>query len=155
MASSAPKKGNPELAAALRMLKRLQEKHQGVVEAGDLSDNHRILLMDAGFLQPIMKGWYMCGNPHDGAGDTTSWYATFWAFVSGYLGKRFGKRYCLNAEASLMLHTGNTTVPRQVTCVSVESGASTVNLPFNTSLLVYPDPKKVLVSSPLCKSRRT
>lgn len=143
MASSAPKKGNPELAAALRMLKRLQEKHQGVVEAGDLSDNHRILLMDAGFLQPIMKGWYMCGNPHDGAGDTTSWYATFWAFVSGYLGKRFGKRYCLNAEASLMLHTGNTTVPRQVTCVSVESGASTVNLPFNTSLLVYPDPKKV------------
>lgn len=143
MSSPAPKKGNPELAAALRVLKRLQEKHHGVVEATDLSDNHRVLLMDAGFLQPIMKGWYVCGNPRDGAGDTTSWYATFWAFVSGYLGKRFGKRYCLNAEASLMLHTGNTTVPRQVTCVTVESGASTVNLPFNTSLLVYPEPRNV------------
>jgi hypothetical protein len=90
-----------------------------------------------------MKGWYVCGNPNDGVGDTTSWYATFWAFVSGYLGKRFGKRYCLNPEASLLLHTGNTTVPRQVTCVTIESGNSKVELPFGTSLLVYPTPKNV------------
>ncbi len=137
------KKGNPELAAALRALKRLQEKHHGVVEASDLSENHRALLVDTGFLRPIMKGWYMCGNPRDGAGDTTSWYATYWAFVSGYLSKRFGKRYCLNPEASLLLHTGNTTVPRQVTCVTIESGSSKVDLPFSTSLLVYPQPKNV------------
>ena len=143
MNQSAAKKGNPELASALRTLKRLQEKHHGVVESSDLSDEHRLLLVDAGFLRPVMKGWYVCGNPRDAAGDTTSWYATFWAFVSGYLGKRFGKRYCLNPEASLMLHTGNTTVPRQVTCVTIESGSSTVDLPFSTSLLVYPQPKNV------------
>jgi hypothetical protein len=143
MASSAEKKGNPELAAALRVLKRLQEKHQGVVEANDLTNEQRALLTDTGFLRPIMKGWYVCRNPGDRDGDTTSWYATYWAFVSGYLSKRFGKRYCLNAEASLMLHTGNTTVPRQVTCVTIDSGTSKVDLPHSTSLLIYPAPKNV------------
>ena len=143
MIQAAAKKGNPELAAALRVLKRLQEKHQGVVEASDLSERQRGLLTGTGFLRPIMKGWYVCGNPRDGAGDSTSWHATFWAFLSGYLGKRFGKRYCLNPEASLMLHTGNATVPRQVTCVTVESGNSKVDLPFSTSLLIYPQPRNV------------
>jgi uncharacterized membrane protein len=90
-----------------------------------------------------MKGWYICSSPSDNDADTTAWYAFFWAFVSGYLGKRFGKRYCLNPEASLMLHTGNTTVPRQVTCVTIDSGTSKVDLPFNTSLLVYPDKNRV------------
>ena len=110
-------KGNPTLVAALKTLKRLQEKHDGVVEASDLKDDEqRILLVETGFLRPVMKGWYICSSPSDNDADTTAWYASFWAFVSGYLGKRFGKRYCLNPETSLMLHTGNTNVPRQVTC---------------------------------------
>ncbi len=137
-------KGRPTLAVALKTLKRLQEKHNGVVESSDIkSDEQRIALVDTGFLRPVMKGWYICGSPSDNDGDTTAWYASFWAFVSGYLGKRFGKRYCLNPEASLMLHTGNTTVPRQVTCVTIDSGTSKVDLLFDTSLLVYPDKNRV------------
>ena len=137
-------KGNPTLTAALRALKRLQEKHNGVVESSDFKDDaQRAVLVDTGFLRPVMKGWYICSSPSDNDGDTTAWYASFWAFVSGYLSKRFGKRYCLNPEASLMLHTGNTTVPRQVTCVTIDSGTSTVNLPFDTSMLVYPDKNRV------------
>ena len=137
-------KGNPTLAAALKTLKRLQEKHNGVIETSDIKrDEQRVELVDTGFLKPVMKGWYICASPSDNDGDTTAWYASFWAFVSGYLGKRFGKRYCLNPEASLMLHTGNTTVPRQVTCVTIDSGTSKVDLPFDTSLLVYPDKKRV------------
>ena len=140
------KKGNSELAATLRVLKKLQEKHHGVVEAGDLTERQRSLLLDIGFLKPVMKGWYICGNPEDQDGDTTFWCATFWAFVSGFLGQRFGKRYCLNPEASLMLHTGNTTVPRQVTAVTIDSGSTKYDLPFSTSLLVYPQPKNVPAS---------
>lgn len=90
-----------------------------------------------------MKGWYICADPAEDRGDSTAWYASFWAFLSGYLAKRFGKRYCLNPEASLLLHTGNTAVPRQVVAVARQTGAKTLSLPFGTSLLLYQDTKRV------------
>lgn len=138
-----PVTGNTLLTEALKALKRLQDKHHGVVESKDLSDAHRAALVEVGFLRLVMKGWYICSNPNDQDGDSTAWYASFWPFISGYLSKRFGKRYCLNPEASLLLHTGNTTVPVQVTAVTKEGGTTVINLPFNTSLLVYPDDKRV------------
>lgn len=134
---------NAKMAAALRALQRLQDKHQGVVESKDLNDGHRDLLVSTGFLKPVIKGWFICGNPRDLPGDTTSWYASYWSFLSGYLTKRFGKRYCLNPEASLLLHTGSTTVPKQLTVVGKQGGSQVVKLPFDTSILIYPDEKRV------------
>ncbi len=131
------------LADALRTLKKLQDKHHGVLQSRDIAADQRALLQEAGFLRPVMKGWYFCSNPGDKEGDNTVWYASFWAFTSGYLAKRFGKRYCLNPEASLLLHTGNTTIPRQVTAATKDSGTSVVRLPFDTSLLVYPEERNV------------
>ncbi|MCX8518151.1 MAG: cell filamentation protein Fic, partial [Rhodoferax sp.] len=132
-----------QLANALQLLKRLQDKHHGVLESADIAPPQRAVLLEAGFLRPVIKGWYLCANPLDQAGDSTVWYASFWAFVSGYLAKRFGKRYCLNPETSLLLHTGNSTIPRQVTVVTKDGGTSVVGLPFDTSLLLYPDEKRV------------
>ena len=141
--STSRQAGAPVLAAALRVLKRLQDKHHGVVEFSDLTDEHRAVLVRTGFLRPVMKGWYLCGNPADGEGDSTIWYASYWAFISGYLAKRFNKRYCLNPEASLLLHTGNTAVPVQVTAVAKDGGTTVLDLPFHTSLLVYADERRV------------
>ncbi len=135
-------KPNQKLAEALKALKRLQDKHHGVVESGDLKDSHRAILVEEGFLRQVMKGWYLCANPYEREGDSTAWYASFWSFLSGYLGKRFGKRYCLNAEASLLLHTRGTVVPRQVTVIATEGGTSVLALPHDTSLLIYSDEKK-------------
>jgi len=85
-------KPNEKLAEALRALKKLQSKYSGVVESRDLKDAHRVILLDEGFLRQVMKGWYVCSNPRDTKGDSTAWYASFWSFLAGYLGKRFGKR---------------------------------------------------------------
>ena len=50
-------KGNSTLTAALKALKRLQEKHNGVVEASDFKDDaQRAVLVDTGFVRPVMKG---------------------------------------------------------------------------------------------------
>jgi fido (protein-threonine AMPylation protein) len=134
---------NGKLAEALRALKRLQAKHNGVIESGDLKDAHRVILVDEGFLRQVMKGWYVCSNPRDREGDSTAWYASFWSFVSGYLRKRFGKRYCLNVDASLLLHTQSTIIPKQVTAITKESGTSVLNLPHDNSLLIYPDERNI------------
>lgn len=121
----------------------MQDKHGGVIESKDLLEEHRSILVGTGFLRPVMKGWYICANPRDNEDDSTAWHASFWAFLSGYLSKRFGKRYCLNPEASLLIQTGNTVVPRQVVVTAKEGGARVLNLPFGTSLLIYPDEKRV------------
>jgi len=136
-------KPNEKLAGALRALKRLQDKHNGVIESRDLKEAHRAILVEEGFLRQIMKGWYVCANPRDREGDSTAWYASFWSFLSGYLGKRFGKRYCLNVEASLLLHTRSTVIPRQITVIAKEGGASVLDLPHDTSLLIYTGEKNV------------
>jgi hypothetical protein len=136
-------KPNQKLADALKSLKRLQEKHRGVIDSGDLKEAQRVLLVEEGFLRPVMKGWYVCANPLDRDGDSTAWYASFWSFLAGYLGKRFGKRYCLNVEASLLLHTRSTVIPQQVTVIAREGGTSVLDLPHGTSLLIYPDEKAI------------
>lgn len=134
---------DPKMVAALKLLKKLQDKHSGVVETSDIPEDSRSLLVSTGFLRPVSKGWYVCSNPKDSLGDSTSWYASFWPFLSGYLRKRFGKRYCLNPEASLLLQTGGTVIPRQVIAVTKESGNFVLNLPFDTSLAIYQDERRV------------
>jgi hypothetical protein len=125
------------LAKALAALKKLQDKQSGIVESGDLAEEHRALLVDVGFLRQVMKGWYFCTSPNDDPGDSTAWYGSFWAFVGVYLRKRFGNRYCLSPDASLRLHTGNTAVPSQVIVTAKEGGTLKLDLPFDTSLLIY------------------
>jgi hypothetical protein len=134
---------NRKLASALQRLKRLQGEQGGVVESADLSDLQRRLLVEQGFLRPVVKGWYVCALPAAAPGDSTAWYATYWAFLGGYLRKRFGKRYCLNPEASLLLQTGDTVVPRQVVVATRLGGSNTLELPHGTSLLLYRDEARV------------
>lgn len=134
---------NLKRASALKALKRLQDKQDGVVESADLSEVQRKLLVDQRFLRPVVKGWYLCANPADTPGDITVWYASFWAFLAGYLRKRFGKRYCLNPEASLLLQTGNTVVPRRIVIATKLGGSNTLELPHGTSLLLYQDETRV------------
>lgn len=134
---------NLKLSAALKALQRLQDKHEGVVESADLARAHRRLLTGAGFLRPVIKGWYICANPSDAPGDSTVWFASFWAFLSGYLAKRLGKRYCLNPEASLLLHTGHTVVPPRVVAATKLGGNNVLRLPHSTSLLMYQDEARV------------
>src|SRR5476649_455835 len=132
-----------KLAAALIALKKLEHKNKGVVESKDLRNEQRTILVSTGFLRRVIKGWYICTNPRDSDDVSTAWYASFWPFLSGYLSKRFRKRYCLNPEASLFLQTGSTLVPRQVVVTTNEGGGGVLNLPFGTSLLFYPDEKRV------------
>ena len=102
-----------KLAQSLEVLRNLQTA-EGAIRARDLSRTHRERLLRNGFLQEVIKGWYIPSRPDEVKGESTAWYASFWRFCGAYLEARFGVRWCLSPEQSLSLHAGNWTVPGQL-----------------------------------------
>ncbi|WP_380058936.1 Fic family protein (plasmid) [Falsihalocynthiibacter sp. SS001] len=128
--ATAPEK----LADALQALNTLQEQGQVALRSSDLSRTHRERLMKSGFLKEIMKGWYISSRPNESIGESTAWYASFWGFCAQYLAERFGENWSLAPEQSLLLHAGDTTVPRQLMVRAPKAGNKNTNFPHNTSL---------------------
>jgi len=125
-----------KLAQSLEVLGNLQNSNGvAAVRARDLSRTHRERLLANGFLQEVIKGWYIPSRPDQVEGESTTWYASFWRFCAVYLGARFGKEWCLSPEQSLSLHGGNRTVPRQLLVRSPKARNKVTKLPHRTSLL--------------------
>ena len=110
--------------------------------SAELKRRDRELLAHAGYLKDIVKGWYFLVLPGIAAGESTAWYASFWNFLETYLTARFGNDYCLNAVASLELHI-KARVPRQVVAITAHGGKTLLNLPHETSILVYQDERSL------------
>ncbi len=132
---------NIAIAAALDRVK-LQARLNGaqVINTDQISRPDRELLLATGWLQEIIRGWYILVRPDTATGDTAAWYANFWDFVRVYLQHRFGNEYCLAAESSMELHTANNRIPQQV-IVIVKQGAGIQRLMYETSLLMYAESK--------------
>lgn len=117
------------------MLRALQDCGFVAVRSRDLTRTHRERLVKNGFLQEVMKGWYIPARPDEVKGESTSWYASFWSFCTVYLSERFGSEWSLSPEQSLILHVGNMTVPHQLLVRSPKARNRITSLPHNTSLL--------------------
>ena len=104
-----------KLAASLEELHKLQTATGTTsIRARDLSRTHRERLLANGFLNLVIKGWYIPSRPDEVKGESTAWYASFWSFCSAYLSERLGTDWALSPEQSLSLHGGNWSVPRQL-----------------------------------------
>jgi len=79
-----------KLADSLQALELLQERGVVAVYSSDLTRTHRERLVRNGFLQEVMKGWYIPVRPDEAGGAGTAWYAAYWGFWAGYLNARFG-----------------------------------------------------------------
>jgi Fic/DOC family protein len=124
-----------KLAESLEVLQNIQGRGVVAIRSQDLTRTHRERLIKSGFLQEVIKGWYIASRPDEQAGESTSWYTAFWAFSASYLGRRFDQDWCLSPEQSLALHAGNWTVPRQLLVRAKKPRNNVTNLPHNTSLL--------------------
>ncbi len=129
MASPADK-----LAESLVVLKELQDQGRVALRAGDMSRTHRERLLKNSFIKEVMKGWYIPSRPDEPIGESTSWYASFWAFCAPYLEERFGNQWCLSPEQSIDLHTGNWNVPKQLLVRSPKGGNKPTGLLHGTSI---------------------
>lgn len=136
------------LAESLKELQKLQtENGLAVIKSSDLSRTHLNRLLENGFIQEVMKGWYISSRPDSLPGDTTNWYTSYWYFISGYANSRFDDEWCLSADQSLSIYSGNRTVPKQ-TIIRVAKGTNNiVNLLHDTSILYF----QATIANPIYK----
>ncbi len=113
-----------------------QAAQDNIVQSGELSRSHRERLLKAGWLTPVIRGWYILGHPGD-QGQSTRWFASYWDFIKQYLNKRFGADYCLSAEASLDFHLGQNAVPPQLVVMIATGGSNRLELLHQASLFMY------------------
>lgn len=129
--------------AVLHAYEITKENKGHVIRSEQMSRGDRELLVKAGWLQEIIKGWYLLVRPGVGPGDSSAWYASFWDFLRIYLAHHYGSDYCLSAENSLDLHTQSSIIPKQVIVIAVSGKGAPQELPYNTSIFVYSDPDKI------------
>ncbi|TPW18609.1 MAG: hypothetical protein FD130_131, partial [Halothiobacillaceae bacterium] len=99
------------LAASLERVKQVAQDN--IVQAAHMGRADRERLLKNGWLTPIIRGWYILGQP-SGQGETTQWYAAYWHFMRHYLAERFGQAYCLSPESSLDFFLDQNNVPQQL-----------------------------------------
>ena len=128
---------NEKLADSLGRLQALQKAGRTVFRSSELSRTHLERLSGAGYLRPIVKGWYMSAQPTEQAGETSAWFASARNFISGYCDERFGEDWYVGAELSLLLHTGATSLPLQFQVHAALGKNNLLRLPAGTSLFDY------------------
>jgi Fic/DOC family len=142
-----------KLADSLAVLKAIQDRGIVAIPAGELSRTHREKLLKGGFIQQVMRGWYIHSWPDEQPGESTGWYASYWGFCADYLNSRFAEDWCLSPEQSIQLHAGNRSVPRQLLVRSPSGGNKPVELLHGTSLfdirLNMPPPADMVVKDGL------
>lgn len=134
------------LAKSLEVLRSVQEKRDGVIISSDITRYHRERLIKNDFLQEVIKGWLIKTDPNEPERSSIPWISSYWNFIKHYLGKRYNDNYCLSAEASLKVHSENTTIPSQLIVITQKGGAQVVRLPYDTSITIYPDKKNFPVN---------
>jgi len=128
-------KPSEKLAESLDVLHNLQERGLVAIRSGDLTRIHRERLCQNGFLQEVIKGWYIPSHPDEASGESTAWYTSFWPFCAAYLQHLKGQNWCLSPEQSLSLHAENWTVPKQLLVRATKARNNITQLPHGTSLL--------------------
>ncbi len=130
---------NHQLAEDLKTAKSVSKN--GVIRSSDLDRKVRERLSNSSYLTEVIRGWYLLTTPA-GAGTTTLWYSSFWAFICAYLEDRFEDGgYCLSAESSLDAHAAQNVVPKQLVVMTRRASNQTVQLPHGISILLYQDEK--------------
>lgn len=124
-----------KLAASLEVLKTLQDQKKIAIKSAEISRTHKERLVKSGFLQEVMKGWYIPSRPDETQGESTVWFTSYWDFCAEYLTERFGNDWSLSPEQSIQIHSGNYTVPSQLLVRAKNAKNGITNLLHNTSIL--------------------
>lgn len=119
---------------SLAILQELQGGGRRIFKSSDLNPAQREQLVQRGFVRAVIRGWLMSSDPQAQQDDTTLWYASFWEFCARYCLDRFGDRWLLSPEQSLLIYAETTAIPARVVVNSPEGTNNKRDLPFGTSI---------------------
>src|ERR1041385_703681 len=128
-----------KLAESLQLLHKLQD-NGFVVKSKDISRVHKERLLRHGYLKEVTKGWYIITSPEEQPGSSSAWYTSYWQFCSIYLNDRYGDSYFISPDQSLLIYSGNWTVPHQLIVRTTEKANHKTPLPHDTSLWHWESP---------------
>jgi Fic/DOC family len=141
-----------DLAKALELAKAITKTHHAnVIHLREIDTDTRKILTKTGWLQEIIRGWYILVRPDTALGDSAAWYANMWDFVLRYMQMHYGDDYCLSAESSLSIHAQTPLTPRKIIVITSSGGHKVLKLPYDTSLVIYADEKNL----PALKSKKS
>jgi hypothetical protein len=95
----------------------------------------------AGFVQEVVRGWYLPSRPDEPAGSSSAWFTGMREFIAGYCEERFGADWHVSPDQSLMLRTGERSLPLQLQVWATGANNQPVQLPHDCSLFLYRAPK--------------
>lgn len=122
------------LTKGLARLKELQAAGVRAFKADEFTRQEITALLSAGFLQRVIKGWYIAARPGEAVGDTTAWNASMRDFIGRYCDERFGQRWHLSSELSVLVHAGAPTLPKQIYVVATGAQRNCLDLPNGNSI---------------------
>lgn len=129
------------LAKSLIRLADLQRAGKHVIRGADLPRMDRQRLQTAGFIQEVVRGWYLLSRPDEQAGSSSAWFTGMREFITGYCEERFGAEWHVSPDQSLMLRTGERSLPLQLQVWATEANNQPVELPHDCSLFLYRAPR--------------
>ncbi|MDP2241543.1 MAG: Fic family protein [Burkholderiales bacterium] len=132
---------NEKLANSLEVLSVLQNRGMRAIPSSALTRAHRERLLKNGFLEEVVKGWYITVRPGEAKGDSTAWYANMGEFIASYCRARFGSGWHVSPEQSLTLRSGERTLPKQIQLWAPTGNNQPLSLPHGCSLFLYRSPK--------------
>lgn len=132
---------NELLANSLTLLAQLQRAGKRVLKGADLPRMDRQRLARAGFLQEVVRGWYLPARPDEPKGSSAAWFAGMREFIAGYCQERFASEWHLSPDQSLMLRSGERTLPRQVQVWALGASNQPLELPHGCTLFLYKAPR--------------
>ena len=128
-----------KLAVDLKIAKG--KARDNIVKSSDLPEMTFRRLKKLNWLSKITRGWYILKTPDVDDGESTLWYANYWIFLNFFLAENYKDEYCLNPLSSIFLKTESNAIPNQVVIILKNGGARTLKLPFETSIVFYPEKK--------------
>ncbi len=132
---------NQLLAKSLTLLAQLQQAGKRVLRGADLPRPDRERLLRAGYIHEVIRGWYLPSRPDEPAGSTAPWFAGMREFIAGYCQERFGEEWHVSPDQSLMLRSGDRSLPRQMQVWAGQATNQPVKLPHGCSLFLYKPPR--------------